>query len=820
MAGMKFEYDENGGKFFYFFLSVYALILVPATYWLWPKSEEKQSTHLEDISSYPPCRDKYHLLRASEPRRRRRTIFVWHEKETLTVEKLSESNYFSVKIVLLAAWIILLILAYRVSLIETEHKEYDPFMILDVDLEASISEIKRAYRELSKKHHPDRGGDPEKFKDIAKAYKTLTDEEAKNNWKTYGNPDGPGVTHFGIALPKWLVDHKNSLFVLLIYTGVFMIVLPVIICIWWQKSARYAGDHILIDTIKIYHFLLTKTSLISIKRSLLILSASAEFDRRLNPMIVDRPSDNIELPELFRELTNVQENIKEIPFQQLYSIKARTLIYAHLHRLDSLSDNLEKDKQYIVRRSINLINEIINVAVQLVNVQHIKHSEIGPKLETIENTMKLSPMMVQALLNTKSPLLQLPHITENHLRFFETKKRTIKHIRQFAAMGDEQRRSILRSITDEQYYDIMNVLAIYPHVTMTVSFGVANDDDEHIITTGAVVTLTMRLHRQNMSSLFSKELAINSSALTNNTLNSEGNEEEIGDRENRDKTNETLKASTTTTTSSKGWNNKSEKKKKANKDKGKKKGHPKSSTKAINKQTPTNTNNNQKKTIKNDNKDSSDSPTNSRQRHEQTRDDLNETDNESNNNNNNNDDDDDDNTNENIPNNSTPEQSESVISSNKTKTPDDDKDDDVFLERFQQQQRKREKLETKAKISHRVFCPFYPEIKQECWWLYVADRKQHALISVPIYLCNLKDDDEIEVKFSAPKLRGHYVYTVILRSDSYFDADVTENFSFDVQTAKKVADNHPQWDFSEDDGATNNKADDDEFATESDSDKD
>ena len=38
--------------------------------------------------------------------------------------------------------------------------------------------------------------------------------------------------------------------------------------------------------------------------------------------------------------------------------------------------------------------------------------------------------------------------------------------------------------------------------------------------------------------------------------------------------------------------------------------------------------------------------------------------------------------------------------------------DDEFFEKFQQQQKKREKLETKAKISHRVFCPFFPDVRK------------------------------------------------------------------------------------------------------------
>jgi len=182
----------------------------------------------------------------------------------------------------------------------------------------------------------------------------------------------------------------------------------------------------------------------------------------------------------------------------------------------------------------------------------------APRLDTIENTMKLSPMIVQALWGGKSPLLQLPHITESHLRFFETKKRTIKSIRQFAGMDDEERRSMLRSIADEQYDDIMKVLAIYPHLTMNVSCGVFDDEDEHIITTGAVVTLTVRLHRENMSNVFNKEMNGNSSIAVN-TLDDEINEEQMNDKENREKTNGSSKS---VTNPSKGWNNKSDKKKK------------------------------------------------------------------------------------------------------------------------------------------------------------------------------------------------------------------------------------------------------------------
>jgi len=51
----------------------------------------------------------------------------------------------------------------------------DYYQTLGVGESASPDEIKKAYRSLAMKHHPDRGGDQAKFKDISAAYDTLSD---------------------------------------------------------------------------------------------------------------------------------------------------------------------------------------------------------------------------------------------------------------------------------------------------------------------------------------------------------------------------------------------------------------------------------------------------------------------------------------------------------------------------------------------------------------------------------------------------------------------------------------------------------------------
>jgi DnaJ-class molecular chaperone len=59
----------------------------------------------------------------------------------------------------------------------------DYYKVLGVSEKASGDEIKRAFRKLSLKHHPDRGGDADVFKKINEAYQTLGDAEKREMYK-------------------------------------------------------------------------------------------------------------------------------------------------------------------------------------------------------------------------------------------------------------------------------------------------------------------------------------------------------------------------------------------------------------------------------------------------------------------------------------------------------------------------------------------------------------------------------------------------------------------------------------------------------------
>lgn len=67
----------------------------------------------------------------------------------------------------------------------------DYYKILGVDRNATPEEIKKAYRKMAAKHHPDRGGDTAEFQKIEEAYRNLSDPQPKSQHDN-PNPFGGG----------------------------------------------------------------------------------------------------------------------------------------------------------------------------------------------------------------------------------------------------------------------------------------------------------------------------------------------------------------------------------------------------------------------------------------------------------------------------------------------------------------------------------------------------------------------------------------------------------------------------------------------------
>ena len=66
----------------------------------------------------------------------------------------------------------------------------DYYKLLNVSKGSSDSEIKKSYRKLAKENHPDKGGDSEKFKQIAEAYEVLSNKDKRTQYDTFGKFDG------------------------------------------------------------------------------------------------------------------------------------------------------------------------------------------------------------------------------------------------------------------------------------------------------------------------------------------------------------------------------------------------------------------------------------------------------------------------------------------------------------------------------------------------------------------------------------------------------------------------------------------------------
>lgn len=245
-------------------------------------------------------------------------------------------------------------LFFRVRGAVVENVVYDPFEILGIKAGVSEKDIKSHFKKLSRLYHPDKVKATanhtiemiqDKFVRITKAYKSLTDQTIRKNWELYGNPDGRQEMTTGIALPSWIVESKNNIWILGVYGLLFGGALPALVGRWWFSSREITKDGINARTAAEFFKSLREDSGADQVLSTLGKSFSWELSSR---------SSSVDAAELQRLDDQLASKVGK-PWKTMQSVlrpgddarrRALILLYAHLLRMDVKRPSLVNRKFY------------------------------------------------------------------------------------------------------------------------------------------------------------------------------------------------------------------------------------------------------------------------------------------------------------------------------------------------------------------------------------------------------------------------------------------------------------------------------------------
>ncbi|KAF8473578.1 Sec63 Brl domain-containing protein [Kalaharituber pfeilii] len=381
----EYNYDNEGQFFPYFVLTLLGLILAPLTYSTFAPSKSSRASKIPLVQTgfVPPNADLIKAARRRQAKRERRL-----------------KRFISIVL----GWGLFAYMVYLIVTTTTKvSKIWDPYEILGISTSASEKDIKKHYRKLAMQYHPDKvtpaGNETmeslnDRYVEMTKAYKVLTDEEVRNNYILYGHPDGRQSTSIGIALPQWIVAAENIYYVLAAYGFIFGIVLPYTVGKWWYGTKKHTKDGVLTESagslFKAYDQVADERRLVE------ILPLGEEYK--------DLVAQWGNIDDAFVE-SKLEKVIGEKSFKRLQEMepgprrKALSLLWAYLYRVDFGSEKLENAKLDTAPPATALNNSFLSIA--------LAYGSTAPILAS----MHVSQSLIQAIAPGDSPLLQLPAFT-------------------------------------------------------------------------------------------------------------------------------------------------------------------------------------------------------------------------------------------------------------------------------------------------------------------------------------------------------------------------------------------------------------------------
>ncbi|GAA6063020.1 hypothetical protein JCM10212_001799 [Sporobolomyces blumeae] len=465
MAG-QYTYDTTGQSYF-FALTVLLLLLLPFTYTTLFNSQDRK------LSKAPaPC--------------------VGWNRKTNDVKRVARSGrLISIRTFLLAVgWLAFAVVVQQASRIEGEAAQFDPFKILGVSSSANEKQIKKHYRKMSLKFHPDKlvlADNQTKeeadnhFVELTKAYKALTDEVSRHNYELYGHPDGKQEFSQGIALPAWVVESQNTWWVMGLYAIILGVALPFFVGRWWYGTRRLTKDGVLNSTAsKYFHALKEETTFAQLVD---VLASSDEFASDPNLVKLRKSVGKAGVDEYARLNSTVREGPDGKLGWEGYTSwtpakkRARVFLAAHMLRIPINDPTLLKEKHLTTTIALPLCSGLVSIA--------LSHNW----LSTYISIVHLQQFLLQAVHPTSSQLLQLPHVTQQIVA--DAQARGVDTVKDFGRLPFEQVDEMMNGFAEGEKRDAIEVAQHWPVVDFVdAKFQVTG---EKIVTPGAIVSFTLKL---------------------------------------------------------------------------------------------------------------------------------------------------------------------------------------------------------------------------------------------------------------------------------------------------------------------------------------
>lgn len=404
-----------------------------------------------------------------------------------------KSNMFTTSNIIFGLlWLALFIIICSLPGPGQELKAFHPYKILNVEVGASDREIKKAYRALSLKYHPDKNGnDAEAAKQfilVAKAYQTLTDEATRENWEKYGNPDGYQGTSVTIGLPSFLTNKNNHLSVLGVYFILIILIPPVLVWMWWKNAKEIGPEGIMHNTIRQYHAFIDQN--FSINRAPLftaVYAASCEFKQMLEKISPEHHGPHGHMTEWMQLKTDIKnvtgkKNDPKLPHPFLMQPRVEggsLLLQAHMRRV-KVPEVFQPALNTMLKAAPKLIPSMLDTIW--------RYKRIAGASFTI---VKFSQMLSQAMWAHDPIFMQLPHNCYDDIKKKGKKVRTWE---KYLSLKEEQKNKIFKdNYTEEQTKEIEKAASTVPQVHIDCEYIV---EDEKEVYASDLVTVNVTLTRK------------------------------------------------------------------------------------------------------------------------------------------------------------------------------------------------------------------------------------------------------------------------------------------------------------------------------------